>query len=305
MQSGQRYSRWAIAGVSGVAAASLIAGCGSSNADSAKAGTVPSGSPSKSQPSSGSPSSNAPFALLAAAAGQTEAAENARLHIDVKVNAGGKDVTFGGDGIIDFAGKKFQLSLKLPAQAGFSGTIEERLIGKDLYLMLPSELRIATGGKAWAKVDTSKVSGGASNLDAYQQDPTQFLSTLRSVSSSVTKVGTTQVRGVKTTHYRAQVDLTKAAARGGSGAAALEQYRKLLGSTTLPEDVYLDDKGLARRFSVSIAAPNSGQPTAGAASIGAVSTTVDLYDFGSTDTSRVVAPPAAEVGTLPSSGLSG
>ena len=300
MRSGKRSSRLAVAGVAGLAAASLLAGCGGSSKASGPSSLVPSSSAS----SKGSDGiSGTPQALLLAAVGKTEAAKNATIHLDVSTSAEGKSFAISGDGFIDFTNKKFQLILNLPATAGFSGSIEERVIGNELYMMLPSQLQAVTGGKPWVKIDTAQVGAGSSGLGSYGQDPTQFLSTLRSVSDSVTKVGTADIRGVQTTHYRAEVDLVKATKASGAEASALSQYEKILG-TTLPEDVYVDDSGLARRVSVNIT-PKIGA-TATASAVGTVSTTVDFYDFGTTDTSGIIAPAASEIGTLPSgTGLGG
>lgn len=310
MHSGKRYSRLAAAVVAGVAVATLVAGCGSSGGGKS-AGVFPSTGGRASSTGGGTDSSN-PHVLLAASVDKTLAAKNGKLHLEFKGSFGSQDVTFGGDGIADFADKKFQLQLNLPASSGISGTIDERVIGKDFYLKFPDALAAQLGGKAWIKLSASDLGASSSSgLGQLGQDPTQFLSTLRSVSNSITKVGTAEIRGVKTTHYRAEVDLSKALAASGVGksgalsSATIEQYKKLLGSTTLPEDVYLDDNGLARRIAVSLTpASSSSSSSSSAAKIGAFSITVDLYDFGSTDTSGIVAPPASEVGSLPTS-LSG
>ena len=308
MPSAKRYSRLATAGVAGVAIAALVAGCGSSGGGGKSAGVFPGTGSSTSSSGGGGGDSSNPHALLAASVDKTLAAKNGKIHLEFKGSFGGQDITFGGDGIADFAGKKFQLMLNLPAASGISGTLEERVIGKDFYLKFPEGLAAQLGGKSWIKINSGDLGASSSTgLDQLGQDPTQFLSTLRSVSNSVTKVGTEEIRGVKTTHYRAEVDLSKAAAasgidKSGLDAATIDQYKKLLGSTTLPEDVYLDDNGLARRFSVSLT-PTAPSST-GTSTTGAFSITVDLYDFGSTDTSGIVAPPASEVGSLPT-GLSG
>ncbi len=173
------------------------------------------------------------------------------------------------------------------------------MIGKTVYVMLPAAESSVTGGKPWIKVDPSELGvSKSSGLDFTGQDPTQLLATLRGVSDSVTKVGTTEVRGVETTHYRAQVDLAKAVQASGADASSLEQVTKTLGSGTIPEDVYLDSDGLPRRFAVSI---NPVLPSTSAGSSAAPSSftvTVDLYDFGKTDTSGIAAPPADQVGDL-------
>jgi hypothetical protein len=298
MHSAKRYSRLAIAGI---AATALVTGCGSSSAGEVSSSVLP----SRGASTSGAGAN--PHALLAASVGKTEAAKNAKLHMEIRTSVAGKSLGFAGDGVIDFAGKQFQLSITMPAAAGISGTIEERVVGKDLYLKLPKAATSATGGKPWVKLDTSKLGASSpDSLGSVGEDPTQFLGTLRSVSDSIIKVGTEDIRGVKTTHYRAQIDLSKAAAASGADTSSLGQLEPQLGSSTLPEDVYIDDNGLARRFSVSItpaAGSSTGSSSGGSSTstTGAVSITVDLYDFGGTDTSGIVAPPAGEVASLPAS----
>ncbi|HEX4017273.1 MAG TPA: hypothetical protein VHX15_11110 [Frankiaceae bacterium] len=244
-------------------------------------------------------------ALLAGSVDKTLAAKNAKISLDFSGSVAGQNLSFGGTGVADFVGKKFDLKLTLPAEAGISGTIEERVIGKAIYVMLPAAESAVTGGKQWIKLDLSEL--GASDttgLNLTGTDPTQLLTTLRGVSDSVTKVGTAEVRGVQTTHYRAEVNLAKAVKASGADSSNLDQLTKALGATTLPEDIYLDSSGLARRFSVTMK-PAAGTATGSStsapttAATGSFTVTVDFYDFGTTDTSGITAPPANEVGTLP------
>jgi hypothetical protein len=289
MQAGKRAGRLAIAGMAGIAAITLVAGCGSSST-SGSAGFFPSSSAPAGEGAGG------PHTLLAASVDKTEAAKNAQIHMDVQSSAGGQSLDVTGDGVIDFTSNKFQLVMNLPQTAGLGGTIEERVIDGVVYIQLPAAAGIVTGGKQWIKVDASRLNGGASP-SSLGQDPTQYLSMLRSVSDSVANLGPAAVRGVQTTHYRAQVDLAKAAAASGADAASIDQIKTEFGTTTIPEDVYIDAKGLTRRFSISFA-PTAG--SAGATADVSFSTTVDLFDFGTTDTSDIVAPPSDEVGSLPS-----
>ncbi|HEX4429664.1 MAG TPA: hypothetical protein VHZ96_10390 [Frankiaceae bacterium] len=291
MREGHGYRRIAIA--SAAAATALVAGCGSSSSGASGGNTViPSGSAGG--------TGVTVQALLAGSVDKTLAAKNAKLRLDFTGSVAGQNISFGGDGIADFANKTFQLSLQLPAAAGISGTIEERVIGKDIYLMLPAAESAATGGKPWVKIDASDFSASSTTgLNLTQEDPTQLLNTLRGVSDSVTKVGTAEVRGVQTTHYRAEVDLAKAVKASGADASSLNAFTKTLGSQTIPEDVYLDSSGLARRFSVTIKPVLPSSSAASSAGPVSFAITVDLYDFGSTDTSGITAPPASEVGTLP------
>ncbi len=290
MRSAKAARRLAIAG----AVAALVAGCGSSSKGSSGTIVSPTGAPS-----GGGGGGLSVQALLAGSVDKVDQAKNAKIHIDFTGSAAGQNLSFGGDGIADFAGKKFALTLNLPASAGIGGTIEERVIGKTIYIKLPSAAASATGGKPWITFDPSELGASSTTgLDFTGQDPTQLLATLRGVSDSVTKVGTTEVRGVETTHYRAQVDLAKAVQASGADAASLQQFTKTLGSNTIPEDVYLDKDGLPRRFSVTVN-PVLPSTSAGASSgTSSFTVTVDMYDFGKADTSGITAPPADQVGDL-------
>ena len=280
--------------VAAVASAALATACGSSGTGTVQGDGGTGGGKSS------------PQAVLAAAASKTYATDNSKVHFEFKGSADGKAVDFGGDGIIDFTGQKFALKLDLPGVGGFSGSIEERVVDKVVYIKLPAAATSAAGGRSWVKIDASTL-GASSSSSQLTQDPTEFLKTLDSVSDSVTKVGTEEIRGVETTHYRAEIDLTKAVQAGSTKVDPAEltklqqELKKTIGKDTLPEDVYIDSDGRARRIAVTIT-PAAG--STGTASVGTFTTTVDLFDFGKADTSSIVAPPASEVGDL-SGGLFG
>ena len=295
MQSGKRLAQLA---VSGIAVAALVTGCGSSSGGSS------SGTKSDGGAKIGT-NAVTPQALLASSVDKTLAAKNADIAIAFKGGVAGKEIGFSGTGVIDFVGQKFDMTLNLPATTGIGGSIEERLIDKVLYLKLPAAASAATGGKSWVKIDTSTLKSGSS-LGSLNQNPADILGSLRSVSSSITTVGTEDIRGVKTTHYRANIDLAKAAAASGSKAsldqATIDEYKKALGSTSLPADVYLDSKGLPARFAITVK-PAAGSATA--SQVSSVSISIDFFNYGKANTASIVAPPASEVGALPTGAISG
>jgi hypothetical protein len=294
MQSGKRLAQLAVAGV---AVGALVTGCGSSSggsggkaASNAKIGTE----------------TVTPQALLASSVDKTLAAKNADIALNFTGGVAGKEISFSGTGVIDFVGQKLGMTLNLPAASGLSGTIEERLIDKVLYLKLPAAASAATGGKPWVKIDTSTLGTSGGSLGALDQNPADILGSLRSVSSSVTTVGTEDIRGVKTTHYRADIDLAKAAAATGSKAsldpATISEYQKALGSSMLPADVYLDSSGRPARFLITV---KPAATSAAASEVGSVSVSIDFYDYGKANTASIVAPPASDIGTLPAGALTG
>ncbi len=274
-------NRIALGGGALAAAVITVAGCGSSGASNQAKGD--------------------PFQLVAAAADTTAAAKNARISFDVKIDTSSQDVSLNGEGVVDLQSNKLRLTFKLPSEAG-SGTLTEVAVGGIFYVQLPEEARGKADGKSWISVDPSKITGASmgSSSNSFSQDPTDILNSLKSVSNDVTVVGSEDVRGAKTTHYRADVDLQKAIKQSGAKSSFVEQAQKLLGNATLPEDVYIDSEGRVRRVSLDIE-PASGSTAA--AALKSESFTIDFYDFGKADTSGIAAPPASD--TIDASELSG
>ncbi len=286
-------TRNGLTAVAGMAAAVVLAACGSTGGSKAGTGvfTNPANAPGAATTQAAGDSANA---VLTSSVDKTFAAKNAKVRFDVKSTSNGKPITIGGDGVLDLAQKKFALTTDLPADSGISGELEIRVIGNVLYVKLPANAAIITGGKPWIKVGAA-AADNLGSMGALSQDPTQLLSALRSVSSNVTTVGTEDVRGVTTTHYRAVIDLAKAARSNPDASQELDRYKAQLGSTSLPANVWIDKDGYLRRLVVTITPP----PGSVSAADGAVTVSVEMYDFGQADTSAVEAPPADEVGTLP------
>lgn len=121
-------------------------------------------------------------------------------------------------------------------------------------------------------------------------DPSQQLAYLKGVSDSVEELGEEEVRGESTTHYRAEVDLERAAEQQGPEARrAYEQMAQQIGTSTLPVDVWLDGDGLIRRFEMTMNVPlppqgapsNGAQPTVSQGETeGRITIVEELYDFG-------------------------
>ena len=115
------------------------------------------------------------------------------------------------------------------------------------------------------------------------------------------RVGTEDVRGSATTHYRAVVDLNKAADQSPTARDAIKSTVKLLGSSSMPVDVWVDAQGRVRRMKYVVDLSKS-KVTASTASVpGSVTFTLELFDFGVPV--QAVVPPADQVVDL--SALSG
>ncbi|MDQ1396489.1 MAG: hypothetical protein QOG64_1748 [Acidimicrobiaceae bacterium] len=243
--------------------------------------------------------------IVQASSAKTANAKTAKMAMTVQ--AAGKTVS--ADGVIDLVGKRALLSfdlatLGLPAQFG-NGKLDATIIGSLVYMKLPAQLAAQVpGGKPFIKIDAAAVSQKQGiDLGALQQggNPSDQLGYLRGASSGVTAVGSETLRGAKTTHYKATIDLDKAAAKmTAEQRKSIDAIKTQLGKSTFPMEVWIDSAGRARKMTYSIdasqAAAASGQAGAAAAQAGPTAITMELFDYGTTV--NVNEPPADQVTDL-------
>ncbi len=288
-----------------VAGALALAACGSSG-------------PSKSATSA--PVLNGRSIVLASVV-KTAAADSAKVSLDMSFNGLGSGLSISGEGAVDFANGNSQFTMDFNG-GGILGSlmpsgIEVRTVDGVAYVHLPSGL---PSGKEWVSFDPKRYAstdngGGDTALGiGGGTDPTKILAYLEKVSNGVEKVGTETVRGVETTHYRANVDLAKAVDRKGVPPALHDAIGQLAGKIgTVPVDVYIDGDGLLRREQLSMdfasflsgatGATGATGSTGSAGDAPTITMTLDLYDFGTPV--NVEAPPADQVTTPGNGGLSG
>lgn len=216
---------------------------------------------------------------------------------DKTVSAGGAKVAFTidaagqamkGTGFMDASARKGRIRFALPQG---QGDLETVFLQRVVYLHLPAKLSAQVpGGKPWLKLDLDKLAKSQGiDLGALQStsnsDPSQQLDQLRG-AGEVKRVGDEKVRGAQTTHYRAKIDLRRAAdkapaAQRAAAKRSVERLIKLQGTSTLPVDVWLDGQGRLRRERVT--QKIQGQ---------SLDFTMDLYDFGTREALK--APPASQ-----------
>ena len=79
-------------------------------------------------------------------------------------------------------------------------------------------------------------------------DPADLLASLTAISSGVTNLGTTTIRGVQVTGFRVDIDPAKAAARVPRWErAGFLGFTGSLGPGAIPVDVWVDGQNLVRR----------------------------------------------------------
>jgi hypothetical protein len=250
-----------------------------------------------------------PQAAVAEAATKTADAGSARFSFTGTVNGvAGGPVTVGGEG--EYTGRQARLTFDmsdLGAATGgaFGGEMELVMDGLVINMKLPSQITSALpGGKEWIRFDLA-AAGEELGVDfeelmrLQQTDPAQALKYLLGASDDFERVGSQQVRGVETTHYRGTVDLRKALEQiPADSGDELERVLELVGDPKMPFEVWIDDDGLARRMKYEQPLP-AGQGGEDAT----MALTMEMYDFGADV--DVEPPPDDEVIDLQELGLGG
>jgi hypothetical protein len=172
---------------------------------------------------------------------------------------------------------------------GFDEPMRVVADGTTMYMQMPFA-GVLGAPSGWLEIDLSELGMGADQLGAY--DLRSTLETLRGASGEPDVVGTEQVRGVETTHYRVTVDLAKALEEAPESArAALEQMGGAgdLEGAEMDVDVWIDADGLPRRQSMDMA------NLFGSMGMGdtSVTMTIEYFDFG--EAVDIVVPSPDEV----------
>jgi hypothetical protein len=179
--------------------------------------------------------------------------------------------------------------------------LQELIEGTTIYVKLPDALTSklpSLSSKPWLKVDLAKAASaagvpglGSLVSNPASSDPSQFLQYLRAAGTA-TKVGSEQLNGIATTHYRGVIDLDKvpnalpssSRSQARAAIAGLEQVTKL---HQIPVGVWIDSQNLVRRMRLAFSESlSSGQSVSTAI-------TVDIVGYGPQP--PPVLPPADQV----------
>ena len=240
--------------------------------------------------------SPAATAVLAAAVTRT-AAQTARIAATTTMQMQGMTVSFTESGAFDFAHSRGTLSMSSPM------AVTEVFLPPKVYIKMSADDGMSLPkGKSWVALGPGMpgdlaASGLGSALPgqfgAGNGNPADLLASLTAISGNVQKQGTATIRGARVTQYRVKIDLAKAAAKLPDWEqASFKEFTQILGTGTIPVDVWVDSHDLVRRMREALPMPSDlGAPK------GTVLTqTTDFYDFGVPV--RVSAPPAAQVASL-------
>jgi hypothetical protein len=240
-------------------------------------------------------------AVLTGVPARTIAARSSRVAfaMDIPANPNvppAAPVRVTGEGVFEYGAKKGRMTLDLSA-AGLPGKVETIVDGTIVYERLPASLAgKVPGGKPWIKVDQRVLSQRAgldvNSLSQAQSDPTQALEYLKGTSGDLRELGRQRLRGESTTRYALTIDLEKALANTPEAKETLQSFRKLLGTTTIPAEVWVDDAGRMRKLQLRLDLSKSSDPAASRYG-GPLTMTVELFDFGTAVDAAL--PPADQV----------
>lgn len=199
---------------------------------------------------------------------------------------------------------RMQMPGPAAAMLGHNLTMDAVLAGPTMYMKMPALTSRLPGGKPWIAMSLSALgrSSGIPGMSSLMSgtsslnDPGQFLSYLRATSAgSVTKLGEATIAGVRTTHYRGEIDLNKLpAAVPPSSRKGIEELvaalRHEFKAGNMPVDAWIDSRHLVRRLTM-----NYGEriPTGQAVK---VAMRVDFVSYGNQPKPTI--PPASETTNL-------
>ena len=256
----------------------------------------------------GSASAIPELASLTQAANSSASADTAKfaLTFEMSLPVPGADgtVSFSAEGGFDTPAKRSQITIDLASLAELMEQFGPSLGGKvpgDLadpadwkleaitdgdvvYLQFPLIAKELPDGKTWVKGDAADFSKtDTSGLDQFGSlsgmDPRDVFGFLKAVSGSIEAVGSEEVRGVSTSHYRATLDPAKLTqlvpAEQRKTLSGVDEAARQAGLTELPIDVWIDADNRIRKLAIELVAKMPGSDESMQASF-----VIELYDYG-------------------------
>jgi hypothetical protein len=260
---------------------------------------------------------------LAQSASTSADARSGRFSFDLSMTFPGADepFAFAGEGAFDEASGRAAFAVDMSSFAQLLGGFVGGLAGpgaKDLpdfgdpegwkieivqdgdvsYVKFPALDDQLPAGKSWIRASEGDAAGQAGfDFDELEQfaetDPREVLDSLRAVTSDVETIGSEDLRGVETTHYRAVIDPTELARIAPTGdekksQALVDQLAAQSGLGAIPVDVWIDETGLVRKLALSFAATQPGTSQSSD-----VSLAFEMWDYG--ESVDIELPSASQV----------
>jgi hypothetical protein len=219
---------------------------------------------------------------VANAASKTAQSTSSRFTFSASIDAGTMgQFSFHGNGMYDGPSKRgwanmhFTLPLSVQAQLGTDPSMEMIFDGQHgLVMYMRSSMFKTVPAGTWVKMDVGKVAKKegydlGAVMNANQADPSQALKMLMA-SSHAQPLGKEWVRGVATTRYSFVIDFDQLV----HDNKALEQFKAVTGTSSIPAQAWIDAQGRVRRLNVQMSmGAQLGTPMT-------MTMNEELYDFG-------------------------
>lgn len=188
-----------------------------------------------------------------------------------------------------------------------SQVIDTIVDGDTVYMRSPLLSRLSDSSKPWLRVDAGDLGQAGAFSGGAQSDPGQFLDFLRG-AGTVTDLGTETVRGIETSHVKADIDVAKlVAAAPQAERKRLEDALASLGAgdslQSIPMEAWVDGDGYVRKvtmsFDLSGLSGSSGGAPSGLDEGASADMTIEFFDFD--QPVDIAVPDPSEVGTLDAS----
>lgn len=183
---------------------------------------------------------------------------------------------------------------------GKSLTISAESAGAELFLQVPhGRGSSTTHGKKWIEYNVDEVEAALGvNLSSLagagtSSSPSSELSYLRAAGGTVARVGSQQLQGMTTVHYRGSIDWERypervAPSKRVAARASVAALERLTGSSTQAFDVWIDRQHRVRREELTV-----HECLPGTALKAQMHFATELFDFGPQAIPKL--PPSSEV----------
>jgi hypothetical protein len=229
-----------------------------------------------------------PVAAVAAATEKTTAAGTSRVSLVSEGEIQGQSLRAEGTGALDYGARRGTWTVAFSGEAAGALAAQDVDVVVDgfvMYMRSPLLSRAVGTGKQWLKFDLNELSErqgiNLTELSRLSQgDPSEALNWLRAAGDDVEEVGTEEVRGAETTHYRATIDLRRVddlvpSRQREATRRSIESMIELTGQTEIPTEVWIDADGRVRRYRYT-----QRFPAAGTGAIVEPTITTEFFDFG-------------------------
>ncbi|MFP3915662.1 MAG: hypothetical protein ACLFWM_12360 [Actinomycetota bacterium] len=178
-----------------------------------------------------------------------------------------------------------------PEMAELMGTMEMRQIGDTVYLKFPFFTAFLGAETEWVSMPAEEGDDVTDDMTsgAAPSDPSNFLESFSDVEGSVEELGTEEIRGFSTTHYRLVVNEDWQEHLSDEELAELEEQGPLP-EASFPIELWVDGDGLVHRMSMEMTAEAMGETDD---ELESMTMTFDFFDFGESVT--IEPPPADQV----------